>query len=144
MPSEPIWLTERQVIRINQRLVEKTDEPHFLRDMRLLQGGMDRALNRWGYGETDLANLAGYLLLGIGQNHPFEQGNKRTAMSAATIFLMLNGFTFAAPDGLLLGRFVEQSIEGKISEEAFLTAMRRSTVTTEDWEEFKRDAEKNS
>jgi death-on-curing protein len=87
--------------------------------------------------------LAGYLLHGIGQNHPFEQGNKRTAMSAATIFLMLNGFTFAAPDGLLLGRFVEQSIEGKISEDAFLNAMRRSTVTTEEWEEFKRETERN-
>ncbi len=91
MPAEPIWLTESQVIRINQRLVGQTGEPHFLRDRNLLSSGLARPIHHWGYGEQDIAHLAGYLLLGLGRNHPFEQGNKRTAMSSATVFLMMNG-----------------------------------------------------
>jgi death-on-curing protein len=138
LPAEPIWLTESQVILINQRLVGKTGEPHFLRDANLLSSGLARAANRWAFGDQNIANLAGYVLLGIGRNHPFEQGNKRTAMVSATVFLMLNGYMFAAPSGLLLGQFVERSILGQIPEEAFLRAMRRSTVTTEAWEAFHR------
>ena len=87
MPSEPIWLTEAQVVRINERLVEQTGEPHALLQPGLLSSGMARPRNRWSYGEQDVANLAGMLLLGIGMNHPFEQGNKRTAITAAKVFL---------------------------------------------------------
>jgi death on curing protein len=53
-----------------------------------------RLVNRGHYGEGDVTQLAAHLLLGIGRNHPFEQGNKRTALSAATIFLGFNGYAF--------------------------------------------------
>ncbi len=139
MPAEPIWLTESQVIRINQRLVEKTGEPHFLRDEDLLSSGLARAIHRWSYGEQNIANLAGAVLLGIGRNHPFAQGNKRTAMVSAAAFLMMNGYTFAAPSGEILGQFIEKSILGQIPEDAFLKAMRQATVTTEVWETFRRE-----
>lgn len=134
MPSEPIWLTDGQVVRINERLVDKTGEPHFLRDAGLLSSAMARPINRWAYGDEDIVSLAGSLLLGIGRNHPFEQGNKRTAMSASTIFLMFNGYTFTAPDGDKLGMFVERSLTGAISEALFMDTMRKCTITTEEWE----------
>jgi hypothetical protein len=63
-----------------------------------LLAAMARPVNRWAYGEQDLANLAGILLLGIGVNHPFQQGNKRTALTAAKVFLQFNGYSFVAPD----------------------------------------------
>ncbi len=136
MPSEPIWLTEEQVIRINQRLVEKTGEPHFLRERGLLSSGISRPRNRWAYGETDVVNLAGVLLLGIGMNHPFEQGNKRTALTAAQVFLRFNGYNFVAPDGEPLGAFVERSIVGMIPEDIFLRTMQSCAIPLNDWEFF--------
>ena len=140
MPSEPIWLTDSQVVRINERLVGVTGEPHFLRDEGLLSSAMHRPIHRWAYGDPDIINLAGTLLLGIGRNHPFEQGNKRTALAAATIFLMFNGYTFVAPDGEPLGQFVEFSLTGAIKEGVFMETMRKCTVTTEQWEDFVRSS----
>jgi death-on-curing protein len=93
LQNEPTWLTDSQVIEINKRLVAETGEPHFLRDAYLLSSALARPKNRWFYDDYDIVNLAGSLLLGIGQNHPFEQGNKRTALAAAAVFLSLNGYT---------------------------------------------------
>jgi death-on-curing protein len=136
LPSEPIWLNEDQVIRINLRLVEQTGEPHALLHPGLLSSGMARPINRWSYGEEDVANLAGILLLGIGMNHPFEQGNKRTAVTAAKVFLQFNGYTFVAPDTEPLGALVERSIIGMIPEATFLKAMRSCAILTEEWRIF--------
>jgi death-on-curing protein len=138
LPSEPVWLTDGQVIRINQRLVEKTGEPHVVLYPGLLSSGLARPKNRWAYGEEDVANLAGILVLGLGMNHPFQQGNKRTALTAAKIFLQFNGYTFVAPDTEELGALVERSITGMISEAAFLKAMRGCAILTEEWMEFQR------
>jgi death-on-curing protein len=134
LPSEPVWLTEDQVIRINQRLVEQTGEPHVLLHLGLLASGMARPVNRWAYGEQDVANLAGILLLGIGMNHPFQQGNKRTALTAAKVFLQFNGYSFVAPDSEALGALIERSIIGMISEAVFLKAMRGCAILTEEWQ----------
>jgi death-on-curing protein len=136
LPSEPVWLFEEQVIRINQRLVEQTGEPHLLLHPGLLAGGIARPVNRWAYGEEDVANLAGILLLGIGMNHPFQQGNKRTALTAAKVFLQFNGYSFVAPDSEPLGALIERSITGMISEAVFLKAMRGCAILTEEWQTF--------
>ena len=135
-PNEPIWLADSQVTEINKRLVAETGEPHFLRDPGLLSSALARPKNRWSYGEHDIVGLAGSLLLGIGRNHPFEQGNKRTALMAAATFLSLNGYALVAPDGEPLSTFVERSITGEISEPAFLKALGQCIVTTEEWEEY--------
>ncbi|MBX9710077.1 MAG: type II toxin-antitoxin system death-on-curing family toxin [Xanthobacteraceae bacterium] len=129
-------MTEAQVDRINQRLVEQTGEPHVLLHPGLLASGMARPINRWAYGEQDVANLAGILLLGIGMNHPFQQGNKRTALTAAKVFLQFNGYSFVAPDSEPLGALIERSITGMISEAVFLKAMRSCAILTEEWRIF--------
>jgi death-on-curing protein len=97
---------------------------------------MARPKNRWAYGEQDVANLAGMLLLGIGMNHPFQQGNKRTALAAAKVFLQFNGYEFVAPDSAELGVLIERSIVGMIPEGSFLKAMRGCAIPTEEWLSF--------
>ena len=97
---------------------------------------MARPVNRWAYGEQDVANLAGILLLGIGVNHPFQQGNKRTALTAAKVFLQFNGYSFVAPDSEPLGALIERSITGVISEAVFLKAMRSCVLLTDEWRTF--------
>jgi death on curing protein len=92
LPSEPIWISAEDVIEINAEAVERTGERFLLRDAGLLESAVARPRHRWAYGEEDIISLAVALLLGIALNHPFEQGNKRTAFVAATEFLELNGY----------------------------------------------------
>ena len=82
-------------------------------------------------------------ILGIGMNHPFEQGNKRTALTAAKIFLQFNGYTFVAPDTEELGALIERSIIGMIPEGTFLKAMRSCAIPTQEWLDFKANIKEN-
>jgi death-on-curing protein len=139
LPNEPIWLISEQIIGINVRLVQKTGEPHFLRDRGALESAVNRPVNKWHYeDETDVPILAAQLLLGIGRNHPFEQGNKRTGFASASIFLRLNGYSFVAPDGPLLGEFIDRIITRSLPESVFFDAWNKCIITSEEWEEFRR------
>ena len=66
-------------------------------------GGVDSALYRckWGpyFGEPPLARRAALLCRGLCQDHPFADGNKRTAYAAALTFLALNGVALDVPEG---------------------------------------------
>jgi death on curing protein len=63
--------------------------------------------------------LAVKLLLGHAQDHPFEQGNKRTAFISAVTFLESNGYELVANDSDQLGVVIEKAITGNVSEELF-------------------------
>ena len=66
-----------------------------VKDAGLLDSAMSRPLNKFGYGETDLCALAAAYAFGIARNHPFADGNKRTAWVMARLFLKLNGVAIA-------------------------------------------------
>ena len=82
-----------------------------------LESALAKPMNHWHYGETDAVVLAVTLLVGIGQNHPFMQGNKRCAFAAADYFLYLNGYDLNVPDGIDLADFVCDVITGEVSEQ---------------------------
>lgn len=65
-----------------------------VRDQGLLESAMARPVNKHGCGETSLAARAAAYAFGIAQNHPFVDGNKRTAFAAIIVFLGLNGIDF--------------------------------------------------
>jgi death-on-curing protein len=111
-------------IRFNQRAVAETGEPYFIRDAGLLDSALARPQNHWAYGEDDLALLATSLLLGIARNHPFGQGNKRTAFAAAEYFLYLNGWRLEAPDEAALADRVVELITGELDETTFAELLR--------------------
>ncbi len=60
------------------------------KDFGLLESAMGRPLNKHSYGETDLCTLAAAYAFWIARNHPFNDGNKRTAWVIARLFLRLN------------------------------------------------------
>jgi death-on-curing protein len=68
----------------------------------MLDSALARPLNRWSYGDADLAALAAAYAFGIARNHPFVDGNKRTAWVLARLFLALNGaeLHFAPEDAI--------------------------------------------
>ena len=66
-----------------------------VRGQGMLESALARPLNQWTYGEDDLCALAAAYAYGIARNHPFADGNKRTAWVFARLFLRLNGQTLA-------------------------------------------------
>ena len=120
LPSEPQWLNAELLIQLNARIVAATGEPHFIRDVGLLESALARPVNHWHYGEGDMIALAAALLLGIARNHPFGQGIKRTAFEAADAFLYLNGYELDLPDGAAAADLIVDVMTGSAGEDALI------------------------
>jgi death on curing protein len=132
LPSEPVWLDAAQIIELNRLVVAETGEPFAVRDEGLLESALGKPRNRWSYDqERDVVSLAVALPFGIARNHPFQQGNKRTAFEAAVIFIEANGYVFGAPDTADNADAITDVISRRTPEAAF-EAMIRPYVTSGD------------
>lgn len=65
-------------------------------DSGLLDSALVRPLQKEAYGDPDIFDLAAAYLFGVLKNHPFVDGNKRTGLAAADLFLYFNGFSLEA------------------------------------------------
>lgn len=92
--NEPVWLDRGIVLDAHSEQLTIFGGGHGLRDGGLLESALARAPNKWAYGETSLTVLAASYGFGISRNHPFIDGNKRTAFTAIVMFLGLNGRRF--------------------------------------------------
>src|SRR5690349_12032681 len=86
-----------------------------LRDRGALESAMARAENLAANDLPDAADLAAAYAFGIARNHPFVDGNKRTASVVSETFLMLNGCTLGATDAELAVAFLALAA-GELSE----------------------------
>src|SRR3977135_1429433 len=88
-----VWLLEETVIAIHYRQISEHGGGEGLRDEGLLLSAMARPKNLLAYSKPrpDLAALAAAYAYGIARDHPFVDGNKRTALVAARTFLIVNG-----------------------------------------------------
>ena len=84
-------------------------------------------MNRAGYGEPDTVELAAVYAIGIARNHPFIDGNKRTAYVAMVVFLALNGIAFVPDYGDAVITMLTMAA-GEIPDEAFADWVRGYTV----------------
>jgi death on curing protein len=126
---EPKWLSAADVIYINRTLVSQTGEPFSVLDQNLLGSAVSAPINLYHYGnELRLVALAAHLLGALGRNHPFQQGNKRTAFVAAVHFLESNGAIFAMPDSLEAAERIEGLIIGTYAESAIVEFLERWTI----------------
>jgi death-on-curing protein len=89
-----VWLSRELILAIHDEQLAEHGGAAGVRDQGLLEGALARPLNRAGYGEPDMAELAAVYAIGIARNHPFADGNKRTAFAALVTFLALNGAAF--------------------------------------------------
>jgi death on curing protein len=87
---EPVWLDATDALAIHDRQLSEHGGLSGLRDAGLLDSAMTRPVNRWHYGEDDLSALAASYAFGVARNHPFADGNKRTAWVVARLFFVLN------------------------------------------------------
>ena len=87
---EPHWLDRRDALAIHDRQIAEHGGISGVRDLNLLDSALARPINQWNYGTNDPAALAAAYAYGVARNHPFADGNKRTAWVLARLFLALN------------------------------------------------------
>jgi death-on-curing protein len=95
--TEPEWLDLGIVLDFHAEQLALFGGPDGIRDLGLLESALARPQNKFAYGETNLAALAAAYGFGIARNHPFIDGNKRTALASMIVFLNLNGLALGAP-----------------------------------------------
>ena len=95
---KPVWVAEEVVLAIHERLLAEHGGASGLRDGEMLESALARPQQLLAYGEPDLYDLAAAYAGGIVRNHPFVDGNKRTAFMTAFVFLTRNGVQLIAPE----------------------------------------------
>ena len=88
----PIWLPREMILAMHLRQLAEHGGGEGVRDEGLLDSALQRAANKLAYGEPDIFDLAAAYAFGIARNHPFIDGNKRTALVASFTFLYVNGW----------------------------------------------------
>lgn len=95
--NEPEWLNLDIVLDVHAEQLALFGGPEGVRDITLLESALARPLNKFAYGDADLASLAAAYCFGIACNHPFVDGNKRAAFASIIVFLGVNGVDFVVP-----------------------------------------------
>jgi len=93
-----VWIEESVVLALHEEHLAEHGGPVGIRDRGLLESALFRPQNLIGYGDPDLAALAAAYGFGLARNHPFIDGNKRTAFTVMELFLALNGQELIADD----------------------------------------------
>lgn len=116
MSRQWLWVTLEVTLAAHAEQIAEHGGGVGLRDQRLAESAMARPQNLAGYGDPDAAALAAAYAFGIARNHPFVDGNKRTAAVVAETFLILNGCQLAATDAEIVVAFVALAA-GELSED---------------------------
>lgn len=104
MASEELWFPSyRDVVEIHDLILEDSGGEPGILSPGTIRSAVERT--RWGPfpGAGDLWERAAFLVRGIAQDHPFVDGNKRTAIQAADLFLSRNGWRLAVEEETLVG-----------------------------------------
>ena len=93
----PVWIDERDARALHDRLLALHGGAAGVRDDGLLTSALARPQQHLAYAESaDIIDMATAYTAGIIRNHPFVDGNKRTAFIVGILFLELNGYRFTA------------------------------------------------
>ena len=124
--SGPRFLSLEDVLRIHATQFAEEGGSPGLRDVGLLESAL--AMPRAGFGgeylHPDLHEMAAAYLFHVAKNHPFVDGNKRTALVSALVFLELNGVRVDAPDRAIEDLVVGVA-EGLVPKSAVAEFLRR-------------------
>jgi len=124
--NEPIWLGVELIERLHDRQLAEHGGPAGIRDRGMLESALGRARQKFAYGGPDieLSDLAAAYAFGLARNHPFVDGNKRTAAVACELFLELNGYLLVASDEDLYPVFAALAA-GELDEDQLAVWLRR-------------------
>ena len=120
-----IWISKRLALAIHDRQLAEHGGSMGVRDETLLDSAIARPQQLFAYGDPppDLAALSASLAYGLARNHPFIDGNKRTAAVACETFIRLNSARLQADDVQLYPIYLALA-EGSLSESGFAEWLR--------------------
>lgn len=120
-----VWISKALTLAIHNRQLSEHGGGSGVRDEALLDSALARPQQLYAYGEPppDFADLAASVAFGISRNHPFVDGNKRTAAVVCEVFIELNGGTLLADDLELYTQYIGLA-DGSITETEFAQWLR--------------------
>ena len=127
MPGSWIWVDAEAAREAHADQIAEHGGGEGVRDARLFESAMARPNNLAAYESPDAAALAASYAFGIAKNHPFVDGNKRTAAVVSETFLNLNGFTLEVSDAQLVAAFLALAA-GDLTEDALAAWFRERIV----------------
>ena len=115
-----IFLTLAEVVEIHKDQIERYGGSSGIRDIGLLSSAvaMPYASFSSEFLHADIYEMAAAYAFHICQNHPFVDGNKRTALASALVFLELNGISISDPKEKLYDAMIKLAT-GKINKPEF-------------------------
>ncbi len=128
-----IWIEKPLALAIHDRQLAEHGGGAGVRDEALLDSALARPQQLFAYGDPppDLAALAASLAYGIARNHPFVDGNKRTAAVACETFIRLNSGALQADDLELYPVYIALA-EGSLTEDELAAWLRAHLVLDTD------------
>ena len=99
-----------------------------VRDQGLLESALARPENQAAYGDPDVCDLAAAYAFGLARNHPFADGNKRTAFVVSATFLLLNGRNLTASEVDVVETFLKLA-SGDLTESDLAAWFRAGSVS---------------
>lgn len=124
------WIEKALALAIHDRQVSEHGGSSGVRDESLLESALARPQQLYAYGDPapDLVDLAASLAYGLARNHPFVDGNKRTAHVCYRVFLALNDLELECSDEDKYVAILALA-EGKLAEKDFAKWLRQHAVT---------------
>lgn len=96
--DEPRWLTESILLAVHAQQIERYGGRHGVLDENVVRAALARPIQHFAYLENpDLADLAAAYHVAFARSQGFADGNKRTGLACALVFLALNGFAVHVP-----------------------------------------------
>jgi death-on-curing protein len=126
--NEPwVWLESSVIIAVHEEQLAEHGGAEGLRDAGLLESALAKPRQLASYGEPTAVDLAAAYGFGLARNHPFIDGNKRTAFVAVELFLALNGWTLDADDANCVLTMLSLAA-GDLSESGFADWIRQHST----------------
>jgi len=114
--TEPRWVLEEVVVSVHRMLIAEHGGSPGIRDRGLLESALARPRQLYSYkSDSTIFEFAAAYAFGLAKNHPFVDGNKRTALAIAGIFLEINDSSLDAPEPEAVV-IIEQLAAGNLSE----------------------------
>lgn len=127
LEAEPTWLVKAEIITIHAMQIRQYGGSYGIRDSGLLESALAKPKHLYQYDKPTLHQLAAKLGFGIIKNHPFIDGNKRTGIISAGVFLIVNSVELKISEPELVGKTLEIAA-GNLSEIAFCEWLESNSI----------------
>jgi death-on-curing protein len=125
--KEPNWITKDILLAMHAELLNRFGGLSGIRDEGLLDSALNRPKHLVSYGSPTFFQMAASYSHGIVKNHSFLDGNKRTGLMSAYIFLGVNGWSLESPEEEAVLETLALAA-GETSEEDYATWLERTSI----------------